>query len=63
MTKKKLTCKECKYLVHIPDGNSGKRKPSCCFFHENHDTESDEVQKNCSLFEKRDKNDKFELTF
>ena len=60
MPKKILSCKDCKFLVHIPDGNSGKRKPSCCFFQEKYNMKSDEVQKNCSLFEKRAKGDIFE---
>lgn len=59
--KKKLTCKDCGYLVKIPDGLSGKKKPSCCFFHEKHNLESDEIQKDCGLFKERDPKDKFTL--
>lgn len=61
MKKEKLTCKNCTFLVCIPDGNSGKRKPSCCFFHENHDIKSDKIQKDCSLFEKRREDDVFKV--
>jgi len=60
MKKETLTCKDCKYLVRIPNGQNGK-KPSCCFFNENYNLETDEVQKECSLFEKRAKGDKFTL--
>lgn len=61
MKKKTLTCKDCKFLVAVPDGLSGKKKASCCFYHEKHNLETDKLQKDCALYGERVKGDIFSL--